>query len=69
MPLTDDYAIAADLYDHVVPDANRPDVAFSVDAAREAGGPVLIPTAIPTGSAPPMAPTTPGELIFVARLQ
>jgi SAM-dependent methyltransferase len=37
----DDYAIAADLYDYVVPYANRPDVAFYVDAAREAGGPVL----------------------------
>jgi len=39
--MTDDYAIAADLYDYVVPYANRPDVAFYVDAAREAAGPVL----------------------------
>ncbi len=37
----DDYAIAAGLYDHVVPYANRPDVAFCVDAARDAAGPVL----------------------------
>lgn len=37
----DDYAIAADLYDYVVPYANRPDVAFYVDEARNAGGPVL----------------------------
>jgi SAM-dependent methyltransferase len=37
----DDYAIAADLYDYVVPYAKRPDVAFYVDAARSAGGPVL----------------------------
>jgi SAM-dependent methyltransferase len=37
----DDYAIAADLYDYVVPYANRPDVAFYVDAARQAEGPVL----------------------------
>jgi len=37
----DDYAIAADLYDHVVPYASRPDVAFYVDEARRAGGRVL----------------------------
>ena len=37
----DDYAIAADLYDCVVPYANRPDVAFYVDEARSAGGAVL----------------------------
>jgi SAM-dependent methyltransferase len=39
--MADDYAIAADLYDHVVPYASRPDVAFYVNAAREAAGPVL----------------------------
>ena len=37
----DDYAIAADLYDYVVPYANRPDVAFYVDQARISGGSVL----------------------------
>jgi SAM-dependent methyltransferase len=37
----DDYAIAADLYDYVVPYANRPDVAFYVEEARSAGGRVL----------------------------
>ena len=37
----DHYAIAADLYDYVVPYANRPDVAFYVDAAVASGGPVL----------------------------
>jgi SAM-dependent methyltransferase len=31
----------ADLYDHVVPYRDRPDVAFFVDAAVKAGGPVL----------------------------
>jgi SAM-dependent methyltransferase len=37
----DDYAFIAELYDHVVPYRERPDVDFFVDAAREAGGPVL----------------------------
>jgi SAM-dependent methyltransferase len=37
----DEYAIAADLYDYVVPYASRPDVAFYVDQALRAGGPVL----------------------------
>ena len=36
-----DYAFIADLYDHVVPYANRPDVDFYVRAAEELGGPVL----------------------------
>jgi|SRR5579883_1684838 len=36
-----DYSIAADLYDCVRPYTNRPDVAFYVNAAREAAGPVL----------------------------
>ena len=36
-----DYSIAADLYDYVVPYANRPDVAFYVEAAQAAAGPVL----------------------------
>jgi len=31
----------ADLYDYIVPYRNRPDVAFFVEAAKEAGGPVL----------------------------
>ena len=37
----DDYAPIADLYDHVGLYRDRPDVAFFVDAAREAGSPVL----------------------------
>jgi SAM-dependent methyltransferase len=37
----DEYALIADLYDHVVPYRERPDVEFFVDAAVEAGGPVL----------------------------
>jgi len=37
----DEYALVADLYDHVVPYRSRPDVAFFVDAAVEAGSPVL----------------------------
>jgi SAM-dependent methyltransferase len=51
----EDYAFIADLYDHVVPYRDRPDVAFYVEAARAAGSPtlevgcgtgrVLIPTA------------------------
>lgn len=35
------YAFIADLYDHVVPYRERPDVTFFVEAARESGGPVL----------------------------
>ena len=37
----EEYAFIADLYDHVVPYRERPDVSFYVDAAKEAGGPVL----------------------------
>jgi SAM-dependent methyltransferase len=37
----DEYGSVADLYDHVVPYRERPDVAFFVDAAIEAGSPVL----------------------------
>ena len=36
-----DYAFVADLYDFVVPYRGRPDVAFFVEAALEAKGPVL----------------------------
>jgi SAM-dependent methyltransferase len=36
-----DYAFVADLYDHVVPYRERPDVAFYVEAADTNGGPVL----------------------------
>ncbi len=36
-----DYAFVADLYDFVVPYQGRPDVDFFVEAAQEAGGPVL----------------------------
>lgn len=37
----EEYAFVADLYDFVVPYRNRPDVEFFVEAAREAGGPIL----------------------------
>lgn len=37
----EEYAFIADLYDYVVPYANRPDVAFFVEAARQSVGPVL----------------------------
>ena len=36
-----EYALIAELYDHVTVYHNRPDVEFFVDAARNAGGPVL----------------------------
>ncbi|MBM3778763.1 MAG: class I SAM-dependent methyltransferase [Acidimicrobiia bacterium] len=38
---SDEYAGIAELYDYVGPYAARPDITFYVDAAREAGGPVL----------------------------
>lgn len=38
---SEEYAFIADLYDHVVPYRDRPDVAFFVEAAKESGGPVL----------------------------
>ena len=38
---SDEYALIAGLYDHVIPYRERPDVDFYVAAAREAGGPVL----------------------------
>ena len=37
----EEYALIADLYDHVVPYRNRPDVGFFVEAAKGSGGPVL----------------------------
>jgi SAM-dependent methyltransferase len=37
----DEYEQIAELYDHVVPYRNRPDVDFWVEAASESGGPVL----------------------------
>lgn len=37
----EDYRFVADLYDHVVPYRERPDLSFFLEAAREAGGPVL----------------------------
>lgn len=37
----DEYALTAELYDHVIPYRDRPDVAFFVEAARESGSPVL----------------------------
>jgi SAM-dependent methyltransferase len=37
----DEYAAIADLYDHVTLYRDRPDIAFFVDAATTAGGPVL----------------------------
>ena len=36
-----EYDFIADLYDHVVPYRNRPDVGFFVEAAQSAGSPVL----------------------------
>jgi SAM-dependent methyltransferase len=38
---TDEYASIARLYDHVVAYRDRPDVGFFVEAARDAGSPVL----------------------------
>lgn len=37
----EEYAFIADLYDHVVPYRDRPDIAFFVEAASKAGSPVL----------------------------
>jgi SAM-dependent methyltransferase len=37
----DDYDFVAELYDQVVPYSTRPDIDFFVEAAQEAGGPVL----------------------------
>jgi len=37
----EEYAVTADLYDHIVPYRDRSDVSFFVEAARESGGPVL----------------------------
>jgi ubiquinone/menaquinone biosynthesis C-methylase UbiE len=37
----EEYAFIADLYDHIVPYRDRPDIAFFVEAASEAGSPVL----------------------------
>ena len=37
----DEYAFIADLYDHVVPYRDRPDVAFFVEVASKTGPPVL----------------------------
>lgn len=37
----EEYAFIADLYDHVVPYHLRPDISFYVDAAKQAGSPVL----------------------------
>lgn len=39
--MSDEYAPIAELYDHVVLYRDRPDVGFFVEAAREAGSPVL----------------------------
>lgn len=39
--VVDEYASIADLYDHVTLYRDRPDIAFFVDAAAHAGGPVL----------------------------
>jgi SAM-dependent methyltransferase len=40
-PQADEYGLVADLYDHVGVYRERPDVGFFVDAARNAGSPVL----------------------------
>lgn len=37
----EEYAFVADLYDHITPYRDRPDVAFFVEAATAAGSPVL----------------------------
>ena len=37
----DEYLSVAELYDHVIPYRNRPDVTFFVEAAKQSGGPVL----------------------------
>src|SRR3989304_7846922 len=37
----EEYAFIADLYDHVAPYRDRPDIAFFVEAASKAGSPVL----------------------------
>lgn len=37
----EEYAFIADLYDHVVPYRDRPDITFFVEAAKKAGSPVL----------------------------
>jgi SAM-dependent methyltransferase len=37
----EEYALVADLYDHVVAYRDRPDVGFYVEAAEKSGGPVL----------------------------
>jgi SAM-dependent methyltransferase len=37
----DTYAFVAELYDHIVPYSDRPDLAFWLEAARGSGGPVL----------------------------
>jgi SAM-dependent methyltransferase len=37
----DEYALIADLYDHVAPYRERPDISYYVEAAKESGGPVL----------------------------
>jgi len=38
---SDEYALVADLYDHVVPYRDRPDITFFVEAAKESGSPIL----------------------------
>jgi SAM-dependent methyltransferase len=37
----DEYAFVADLYDFVLPYRDRPDIQFFVDAAKDAGSPIL----------------------------
>src|SRR6266496_1717784 len=37
----EEYAFIADLYDHVVPYRDRPDIPFFVEAAKNAGSPIL----------------------------
>ncbi|MEP7345867.1 MAG: class I SAM-dependent methyltransferase [Gemmatimonadaceae bacterium] len=37
----DEYGFIAELYDHVVPYRDRPDITFFVEAAKEAGSPIL----------------------------
>ena len=37
----DEYTLTAELYDHVIPYRDRPDVAFFVEAAQKSGSPML----------------------------
>lgn len=76
--MQDEYALIADVYDHIGAYAARPDVDFYVEAAKRAGAPVLEVgcgtgrVLIPTVKSLPKKRPLPcrmvaGELVFVAR--